>query len=85
MATSMTETETAARDPLPAAERVRQAQCGQCWSPSGTPCQRHPRGEHLARYMRAERRGLISRAELVTVVAALDVIAPHVIIVDGAR
>jgi hypothetical protein len=42
-------------------------------------------GDHLARYQRAERRGLIGREDLAAVVAGLEVIAPHVIIRGGAQ
>jgi hypothetical protein len=57
--------------------------CGICWQRPGQPCNRfYPPGSHLARFQRAERRGLISRAELASVVAGLDVIAPAVIIPD---
>ena len=66
-------------------ERVRLANCPQCWQRPGLPCTvSGPPGDHLARYQRAERRGLITRAELAAAVATLDVIAPHVIIRDGA-
>ena len=41
-------------------------------------------GDHLARWQRAERRGLIGREDLAAVVAGLEVIAGHVIIRDGA-
>ena len=41
-------------------------------------------GDHLARWQRAERRGLIGREDLAAVVAGLEVIAAHVIILDGA-
>ena len=44
-----------------------------------------PPGDHLARWQRAERRGVIGRAELAAVVADLEVLAGHVIIRDGAR
>jgi len=37
--------------------------CGFCWAPPGTACARE--GQHLARYLRAYRKGLISR-ELMT-------------------
>jgi len=61
--------------------RVRLAHCGQCWQRPGRPCTiSGPPGDHLARWQRAERRGLITRAELDAAVAELDVIAPHVII-----
>ena len=57
--------------------------CGVCWQRPGRPCTRfYPPGNHLGRYMRAERRGLITRAELAGVVAGLDVVADHVIIPD---
>lgn len=37
--------------------------CGFCWAPPGTACAEQ--GQHLARYLRAYRKGLISR-ELMT-------------------
>ena len=52
----------------------------------GRPCTvTGPPGDHLARWQRAERRGLIGREDLAAVVAGLEVIAAHVIIRDGAR
>jgi hypothetical protein len=67
-------------------ERVRLANCAQCWQRLGRPCTINGTpGDHLARWQRAERRGLITRAELAAVVAPLEVIAAHVIIRDGAR
>lgn len=67
-------------------ERVRLMNCGQCWQQPGRPCTiTGPAGDHLARWQRAERRGLISRQDLAAVVARLEVIAPHVIVRDGAR
>lgn len=42
-------------------------------------------GLHLARYQRAERRGVIDRQALVSVVANLDVIAAGAVVEDGAR
>lgn len=71
---------------LAAADAVRLASCGHCWAAPGRPCTfTGPAGDHLARWLRAERRGLITRAELAAVVATLEVIAPHVIVRDGAR
>lgn len=67
------------------AELARAVNCGQCWQRPGRPCTVSGPGDHLARYLRAERRGLITRAELAAVVASLDVIARSVIIRDGAR
>ena len=39
-------------------EDVRQVNCGECWQVPGTPCT--PGGDHVARFGRAMRRGLIS-------------------------
>jgi hypothetical protein len=65
---------------------VRLANCPQCWQRPGQPCTvSGPPGDHLARYQRAERRGLIGREDLAAVVAGLEVIAAHVIIRDGAQ
>ena len=64
---------------------VRLANCPQCWQRPGRPCtvSGEP-GDHLARWQRAEHRGLIARADLAAVVDGLEVIAAHVIIRDGA-
>ncbi|HEY1321689.1 MAG TPA: hypothetical protein VGF32_15640 [Streptosporangiaceae bacterium] len=67
-------------------ERVRLANCPQCWQRPGRPCTvSGPAGDHLARWQRAERRGSIGREDLAAVVAGLEVIAAHVIIRDGVR
>ncbi len=58
--------------------------CPLCWAPPGTLCQRKPAGNHLARYQDAERRGVLGRADLVSVVGGLVVIAPRVIVPDPA-
>jgi hypothetical protein len=64
---------------------VRLANCPQCWRRPGRPCTvSGPPGDHLARYQRAERRGLITRDELASVVVGLEVDAAHVIIRGGA-
>ena len=64
---------------------VRQANCPQCWQRPGPPCTvSGPPGDHLARWQRAERRGLIGREDLAAGVAGLEVIAAHVIIRGGA-
>jgi hypothetical protein len=63
------------------ADLVRLANCPHCWQRPGRPCTvADPPGDHLARWQRAERRGLIGRADLAAVVAGLEVIAAHVII-----
>jgi len=67
---------------------IRATPCGQFRHAPGRSCTIiGPPGNHLARYQRAERRGLISRADLAAVVAALEVIAPsvYVIVPGGAR
>ena len=67
-------------------EDARRANCPHCWQRPGRPCTVSGQpGDHLARYQRAERRGMITRAELAAVVGGLEVIAAHVIIRDGAR
>ena len=64
---------------------VRLANCPQCWQRPGRPCTvAGVPGDHLARWQRAERRGLIGRTDLATVVAGLEVIAGHVIVRGGA-
>ena len=69
----------------PLAELVRLANCPHCWQRPGRPCTiTGIPGDHLARWQRAERRGLIGREDLAAVVAGLEVIAAHVIIRDGA-
>jgi hypothetical protein len=57
--------------------------CPQCWQRQCLPCSvSGPPADHLARHMEAERRGLITRAELAGIVGQLDVIAPHVLVLD---
>ena len=69
-----------------AVERVRLANCPQCWQRPGRPCTvSGTPGDHLARWQRAERRGSIGREDLAAVVAGLEMIAAHVIIQDGVR
>jgi hypothetical protein len=66
-------------------EAVRLANCPQCWQRPGRPCTvSGPPGDHLARWQRAERRGLITREDLAAVVARLEVIAAYIIIREGA-
>src|SRR5262249_35706486 len=53
-------------------EAARQATCGECWQVPGVPCTQTPEGDHVARFGRAARRGLISGAELVSVLGRFD-------------
>ena len=57
----------AARSLREICQAARQANCGECWQVPGVPCTRGPEGDHVARFGRATRRGLISGAELVLV------------------
>jgi hypothetical protein len=60
--------------------------CPQCWQRPGRPCTiTGPAGDHLARYMLAEKSGLLRRQALAEVIGRLEVIASHVIVRDGAR
>jgi len=61
---------------------ARLVPCGHCGRRPGTGCS--DRGEHLARFVAAQERGLITRTELASVAAVLDVIAWHVIVPDAA-
>jgi hypothetical protein len=65
---------------LRAAERAqaaRSVECS-CRAERGVPC--GPAGDHLARYLRAEQHGAITREALKAVIAGLDVITPQVTI-----
>lgn len=53
-------------------ELARLANCGHCWAPSQHPCavgRDGTEGYHLARFVRAARRGLISAADFDAVLA----------------
>jgi len=76
-------TDTIART-LTETETARARQCALCWAPPGTPCQRKPEGDHLARYLDAYTAGQVSREYLAMVLAELVVITRSQIIVGGA-
>ena len=61
-------------------EAARQANCGECWQITGEPCTRNPEGDHVARFGRAARRGLITGPELVCVLGAFDVFTTATIV-----
>ena len=67
---------------LSPAERARMVPCGQCWRVPAEPCT--PDGDHLARWLRAERRGMATQAGLAAAVATIEVIAPQAIIAERA-
>jgi hypothetical protein len=49
-----------------------QAECGVCWCGPGNPCNGADGGVHVGRLARAERKGAISRADLMAVLDSLD-------------
>lgn len=68
--------------PQPPQRRIR---CDQCWAPAGHCCSvSGPPGDHLARYIAAAKLGLIQRGQLAAIVAAMTVIAGHVMIIEAA-
>jgi hypothetical protein len=54
--------------------------CGFCWAPPGTPC--GGEGQHLARYLRAYRRGLVGRDEMTAVCRSLPVVSAGQVVAD---
>jgi hypothetical protein len=78
----------APRSPSDISQAARQANCGECWAVPGESCTRDPEGDHVARFGRAMRRGLISGPELLAVLGALDAFTMATVICDapdGAR
>jgi hypothetical protein len=65
------------RRALERARAARSVGCP-CRAETGVPCS--PAGDHLARYLRAEQQGAITREALKEVISGLDVIATHVTI-----
>ena len=72
-------------------EAARFATCGHCWQEPGIPCATKggTHGYHVARFGRAERRGLITGRELVAVLYDLGVFDLATVVWDeptgGAR
>jgi hypothetical protein len=69
-------------------EAARQANCGECWQMPGTSCT--PEGDHVARFGRAMRRGLISGQDMLAVLGTLSAFTTATIVWDeggepGAR
>jgi hypothetical protein len=71
-ATGVTDAERAARALL--------VWCGFCWAPPGALCA--DGGQHLARYLRAHRRGLIGRDDMKAVCRSLPVVSAGQIVAD---
>ena len=76
----------AARSLHEVCEDARLANCGECWQVPGKPCT--PEGDHVARFDRAMRRGLITGPDLIGVLQRLVVFTTATIVSDapdGAR
>ena len=67
--------------PVQVSQAARRCACGHCWAGPGQPCAGTTIGCHLARYLRAHRRGLITDQDLATVIyAAGDAPTPAAIV-----
>ena len=82
---TMANTTTAASPPAARSRReicelARLVNCGECWQVPGTPCT--PEGDHVARFGRALRRGLVTGPELIAVLQALDAFTNTTIVRD---
>jgi hypothetical protein len=62
-------------------EAARRVNCGECWQVPGKPCT--PQGDHVARFGRAMRRGLISGPDLIAVLQALDAFTNDTVVYDA--
>jgi hypothetical protein len=61
------------------------ANCGECWQAPGTPCahsETGAEGYHVARFGRAQRRGLISGPDLIAVLSKLVVFTSATVVYD---
>jgi len=81
----MAKTTTAASPPAARSrheicELARLVNRGECWQVPGKPCT--PEGDHVARFGRALRRGLVTGPELIAVLQALDAFASATIVGD---
>jgi hypothetical protein len=56
-------------------QAARVLPCSLCWAAPGTPCQRDPENDHLARYLDAYANGKISRKDMAAVFDAAEVIS----------
>jgi hypothetical protein len=70
---------------MPLTASVQMAVCGECWQRPGQPC--GAGFDHLSRYLRAERRGLISGQELQRAVHLSVTVAGTQVIrhIDGGK
>jgi hypothetical protein len=70
----------AARSRHEVCELARLVNCGECWQVPGKPCA--PEGDHVARFGRALRRGLVTGPELIAVLQTLDAFTSATIVRD---
>ena len=80
MANTTAASPPAARSRHEICELARLVNCGECWQAPGTPCT--PGGDHVARFGRAMRRGLLTGPELIAVLQALDAFTNTTIVCD---
>ena len=80
MANTTTASPPAARSRHEICMDARRVNCGECWQVPGTPCT--PEGDHVARFGRALRRGLVTGPELIAVLQALDAFTNTTIVRD---
>lgn len=62
-------------------QAARARRCPLCWASPGTPCQRKPQGDRLARYLDAYTAGQLTREYPAAVLAELVVITKWRIVV----
>jgi hypothetical protein len=55
--------------------------CGFCWAAPGTVCAGH--GQHMARYLRAFRCGLVGRDDMAAVCRSVPVVSAGQIVADA--
>jgi predicted DNA-binding transcriptional regulator AlpA len=61
---------------------VRSARCPLCDTAPPGPCQAWPPADHLARWLAAEAAGRITRADLISAIGGLDVIAAQALVAE---
>jgi hypothetical protein len=69
-----------ASSPAGTCAATRTASCGECGQVPGVPCAQDLEGDHVARFGRAARNGLISGAELVAILRGLEALTTTAIL-----
>jgi hypothetical protein len=70
--------------PQPDGAAVRKTPCTLCSAVAGTPCQRQPAADHLARWLTAYTAGKVTRAELAEVFAQVVILTKWQIVEERA-